>query len=134
MHPNLDCAWFHRPSRTLIEADLLFTKMTAEQQATGGLFGMLTGKFGPGTGLHKTMVKGFAKADLACVLLDVPAQVSSDKADPVVLALLSSFSGFAAASKLVAAWDFDRLIPCHGEVIETGAKEAWTSTYGEFLK
>lgn len=41
--------------------------MTAEQKATGGLFGMLTGKFGPGTGLHKTMVKGFAKADMACV-------------------------------------------------------------------
>jgi len=35
---------------------------------------------------------------------------------------------------MVATWDFDRLIPCHGEVIETGAKTAWTSTYADLLQ
>jgi hypothetical protein len=135
-HPNKDVAWLHRPSRTLVEADLLFTKTTAEQQATGGLFGMLTGKFGPGTGLHKTMVSGFAKADKACA----PPPRSTCDCDFAgdLLALLTSLwhtlSGFTAASKMVAAWDFDRLIPCHGEVIETGAKTAWTSTYADLLQ
>jgi hypothetical protein len=32
-------------------------------------------------------------------------------------------------AKLVSAWDFDRIIPCHGDVITAGAKEAWNSTY-----
>lgn len=28
----------------------------------------------------------------------------------------------AVAAKKVSAWDFDRVIPCHGDVIETGGK------------
>ncbi|KAI0945082.1 hypothetical protein AcV7_001713 [Taiwanofungus camphoratus] len=33
----------------------------------------------------------------------------------------------------VAQWDFDRIIPCHGDVIETGGKEAWLSAYGAYF-
>jgi hypothetical protein len=37
-------------------------------------------------------------------------------------------------AKAVAGWNFDRIIPCHGEVIETGAKEKWLQTFAQFLK
>jgi hypothetical protein len=37
-------------------------------------------------------------------------------------------------TKIVAAWDFDRLIPCHGDVIETGAKQVWLDAFQMFLK
>lgn len=30
--------------------------------------------------------------------------------------------GFAKSMQVIHGWDFDRLIPCHGDVIETGAK------------
>ncbi|KAI1792382.1 hypothetical protein LXA43DRAFT_1093625 [Ganoderma leucocontextum] len=36
-------------------------------------------------------------------------------------------------AKTVAQWDFDRIIPCHGDVIETGGKNAWTQAYRDFL-
>ncbi len=31
-------------------------------------------------------------------------------------------TGFAESAKRVKQWDFDRVIPCHGDVIETGGK------------
>lgn len=37
-------------------------------------------------------------------------------------------------AKVVAAWDFDRIIPCHGDVIETGGKAKWMSTFEQYLK
>jgi hypothetical protein len=37
-------------------------------------------------------------------------------------------------AKVVAAWDFDRIIPCHGDVIESTGKEKWLSTFEQFLK
>lgn len=35
-------------------------------------------------------------------------------------------------SKAVAAWDFDRIIPCHGDVIEGKGKEAWLEVFKQF--
>lgn len=32
---------------------------------------------------------------------------------------------FAASTARIDKWDFDRLIPCHGDVIETGAKSVF---------
>ncbi|KAJ7098319.1 hypothetical protein C8R44DRAFT_811332 [Mycena epipterygia] len=33
----------------------------------------------------------------------------------------------------VADWDFTRIIPCHGDVIETGGKQAWLDAYKMYL-
>ena len=33
-------------------------------------------------------------------------------------------AGMSKNAKLVSAWDFDRIIPCHGDVIETGASSS----------
>ncbi len=40
------------------------------------------------------------------------------------------FSEDAAA---VAKWDFERIIPCHGDVIENVGKKAWLSAYANFI-
>lgn len=41
---------------------------------------------------------------------------------------------FKEQAKLVAGWDFDRIIPCHGDVLEgPAAKQAWLSTYAGVL-
>jgi hypothetical protein len=32
-------------------------------------------------------------------------------------------------AKVVSGWDFDRLIPCHGEIAETGGKALWNSQF-----
>lgn len=36
--------------------------------------------------------------------------------------------------KRVAEWDIERIVPCHGDVIERGGKEAWNETHRWFLE
>jgi hypothetical protein len=36
--------------------------------------------------------------------------------------------------KVVSGFDFDRLIPCHGEVIETGAKAIFDNNFEWYLE
>jgi len=61
--------------------------------------------FGPSSWLHKKIVGGMVE-DKAAMKRDV---------------------------KTVADWDFTRIIPCHGPVIETGAKQAWLELYKAFV-
>jgi hypothetical protein len=42
-------------------------------------------------------------------------------------------SAMSRDAKVVNEWDFDRIIPCHGDVIETGGKKAWQQVLGKFL-
>jgi hypothetical protein len=43
-------------------------------------------------------------------------------------------SAMARDAKTVAGWDFERIIPCHGDVIEGKGKEAGEKAYVKFLK
>lgn len=36
----------------------------------------------------------------------------------------------AESARVISAWDFDRIIPAHGDVIETGGKEIFNRLYG----
>jgi hypothetical protein len=127
-HANSDIAILHPASKTLVQADLLFNLPAYEQvsktkDAPAGFWplSILISKLRPGTGVHRFMLNGIAK----------------DKA------------AFTASAKQVGAWDvgavrraahiwrweqFDRVIPCHGDIIETGGKKAWLETYRDFLK
>jgi hypothetical protein len=42
-------------------------------------------------------------------------------------------SAMSRDAKVVSAWDFDRLIPCHGEVLETGGKALWNKHFEWYL-
>jgi hypothetical protein len=66
------------------------------------------------------------------------AKFSASKSEDKVLVLfriVTSFSYLPSSRamkrdvKTVADWDFQRIIPCHGDVIETGAKQAWHDAY-----
>lgn len=50
--------------------------------------------------------------------------------------LIKDKKAFGASAKVVAGWDVERIIPCHGDVIEGKAKstEAWTTLYANLLK
>lgn len=45
-----------------------------------------------------------------------------------------SHSAYEHAASIVSGWDFDRIIPCHGAVIESGGKHAWDSTFQKVLE
>lgn len=39
------------------------------------------------------------------------------------------------SARIVSGWDFQRIIPCHGAVIEgEEAKKAWNSAFDWYLK
>ncbi|KAL8291659.1 hypothetical protein RQP46_001917 [Phenoliferia psychrophenolica] len=106
---NEDIAFLHVPTKTLIEADLLFNLPPTEQYSKSTLRSsvpIFTSGMIPGAKFHQRFLWYLAGKDRV---------------------------GMTASAKVVASWDFDRIIPCHGDVIETGGKSAWNSTYDWFL-
>lgn len=103
-HQNKELVFLHKPTGTLIEADLLFNLPATEQfsqSGEDGSSGILTKMFGA---LMNT--RGDMKWQKRMLYYGVGA---TDR------------KGFAASARRMEAWgEFDRLIPCHGDVIEKG--------------
>lgn len=102
-HQNKEIVFNHKPTKTLIQADLLFNYPSTEQFSKTGVSatsGILTRLFG-----SLTNTKGNGQKRLLWYAIS-----SGDRV------------GFAKSMARINGWDFDRMIPCHGDVIETGAK------------
>ncbi|KZT50591.1 hypothetical protein CALCODRAFT_488589 [Calocera cornea HHB12733] len=126
-HVSKDVAFLHAPSKTLIEADLLFNLPGKEQYSktkSPNSLAIRWSAFGPDSALHKRF----------------GLMIASDKAyvpSPTLLklrTLTALYSVMRRDVQAVASWDFDRIIPCHGDVIEKDGKRAWTSAYERLLK
>lgn len=103
-HQNKELVFFHKPSRTCIEADLLFNLPATEQFSKSGqdaesgiltkIFGLLMNTRGDMRWQKRLLWYGVGSKDRKAL---------------------------AESAKRIAAWgDYDRLIPCHGDVIERG--------------
>jgi hypothetical protein len=104
-HENKELVFLHKPSRTLIEADLLFNLPATEQYSKSGesaTSGLLTRLFGA---LQNTKGDFLWQRRFLYYAL-----AGKDR------------KGFAESARRIQAWDYDRIIPCHGDVIETGGK------------
>lgn len=103
-HANKEICFNHRKSGTFIEADLLFNLPAHEQFSKTGVdptSGPLTKMFCAING-----TQGEAKAQRRMIWYGT----AQDK------------PAFNRAVARMAHWKFDRIIPCHGDVIETGGK------------
>ncbi|KAJ7138424.1 hypothetical protein C8R43DRAFT_1019030 [Mycena crocata] len=107
-HKNKDVAFFHRASATLIEADLLVNLPGTEQYSKSDSAGRFP-FYGP---LGKPY--GWIQNKFASAQVTDPISMSRDV-------------------KTVAEWDFSRIIPCHGDVIETDGKMVWKEAYKSYL-
>ncbi|CAE6392594.1 hypothetical protein RSOLAG22IIIB_11025 [Rhizoctonia solani] len=105
---NQDVAFLHAPSKTLIQADLLFNLPGKEQYSKSKSSGKFPffGNLGPMMRSHKTFLWSAGR----------------DK------------NAMSRDAKTVAGWDFDRIIPCHGDVIESGGKAAWCEAFKWYLE
>ncbi|KAI0790482.1 hypothetical protein C8Q75DRAFT_762043 [Abortiporus biennis] len=106
---NKDVAFFHPESKSLIQADLLLNLPPTEQYSKTNSWAsipLLGGFVNPFSGLYQRMVWSLG--------VDKEAM----KRD----------------AKIVDGWDFERIIPCHGDVIEKDGKKAWRSAYKFFLE
>ncbi|EPS95076.1 hypothetical protein FOMPIDRAFT_1133127 [Fomitopsis schrenkii] len=104
---NRDTAFFHPASKTLIVADLLFNLPATEQYSKSSSSGTIPifGSLTPYMGIHKRFT-WYLGVDKEAMKRDV---------------------------KTVANWDFDRIIPCHGDVIEKDGKKAWCEAYKWYI-
>jgi hypothetical protein len=106
-------AWYHRPSKTLIVSDLLMNLPAKEQ-------------YGPGTSADQGLFsREFAKRAH-------PRAIFFRRLLYYVACV--DFALMRRDTKRVAEWDMQRIIPCHGEIIESDADEAWREVYQWFLQ
>ncbi|KIL57556.1 hypothetical protein M378DRAFT_133232 [Amanita muscaria Koide BX008] len=100
---NKDVAFFHHDSKSLIEADLLFNLPAHEQYSKSNQLAHI-----PVLGL--LLRPSFLNPRVAWGL-------AHDK------------EAMKNHVKTIESWEFERIIPCHGDVIEKDAKAAWREAY-----
>ncbi|KAJ7698673.1 hypothetical protein B0H17DRAFT_1328552 [Mycena rosella] len=105
---NKDVAFLHHASSTLIEADLVVNLPGTEQYSKSDLWGRFPfyGPLGKPYGWFQSKFSAVQVADPSAMKRDV---------------------------KTVANWDFSRIIPCHGDVIEADGKMVWLEAYKSYL-
>ena len=116
-HENHELVFNYKPDRTMIQADLIFHLPATEQysksgeSATSGIFTKLF------TSINNTRGKATAQKRFLWYIAG-----GKDR------------KGFAESMKRINGWDFDRIIPCHGDVIETGGKDAFENVMEWYLQ
>ncbi|ORX34075.1 hypothetical protein BD324DRAFT_638279 [Kockovaella imperatae] len=106
-HPNHELMAVHHPSKTLIQGDMLFNLPPKEQYSRVGM------PFFVKTAGHKMSPEEHFHASTISKLVKDKA-LAKRELEPI--------------NKL----EWDRIIPCHGDVIETGGKEAWAKVFNQF--
>ncbi len=104
-HANKELVFFYKPEKTLIEADMMFNLPATEQYSR-------TGQPADMGFLSKFFISLNNTAGSAIWQRRFIWYVSSAKARP----------SFDASARKIDKWDFNRIIPCHGDVIEGDAK------------
>ncbi|KAG6902053.1 hypothetical protein C0995_005110 [Termitomyces sp. Mi166 len=104
---NKDIAFLHVESKVLIEADLLFNLPAKEQYSKSSSSPNLPfiGGLSPNSWVHTRMIRSLG------------VNKEAMKRD----------------ARIVASWNFEKIIPCHGDVIEVDGKQAWESVYKFYL-
>ncbi len=105
-HANKELVFNFKKDKTLIQADLIFNLPATEQFSKTGQpaeTGILTKIF---TYINSTRGTGLAQRRFVWY-----ATSSGDR------------PGFAKSMAKIDKWDFDRIVPCHGDVIESGGKD-----------
>lgn len=104
-HQNKELVYYHKPTKSMIQADFIFNLPATEQYSRSGenaTSGFLTKLF---IGLMNTKDDAIWQRRFIWYLSG-----SADRA------------GFSESVNRMKRWDLERIIPCHGDVIETGAQ------------
>ncbi|KLU87952.1 hypothetical protein MAPG_06942 [Magnaporthiopsis poae ATCC 64411] len=105
----------HRRSGTLIEGDLVFNLPAREAFSASGV--------DPAAGLAGRLVGSVLQTAKPGWQRRVAWHAAA-----------SDRARFAESVKRIYGWEFDRIIPCHGDVIESGGKKAFSDVLEPYLK
>jgi hypothetical protein len=126
-------AWYHKPSKTLIQSDLMMNLPCTEvcsmpSEFHAGAYLRKTNEpkqYSPPSSEQGPLSREFAKR----------AHSRSVWAKRLIYYIASvNYTLMRRDAKRVAEWDIERIIPCHGDVLHRGGNEAWASTYEWYLK
>ena len=110
-HANKELAFLYKPDRTLIQADLMFNLPATEQYSKTGELAT--------SGVLTKLFTIFQNTQGSAVWQKRFIWYTSAKDKP----------SFNASAQRVGSWDFDRIIPCHGDVIERDGKGIFQKVY-----
>jgi hypothetical protein len=114
-HASQELVFNYRPEKTLIEADLMFNLPATEQYSRAGETvgsGLLTRIFTSINSTSSVWQKRFIW------------YAASSKDRPA----------FNRSIARIEKWDFDKIIVCHGDVIESGGKGIFQKVFGWHLQ
>ncbi|KAJ6614578.1 hypothetical protein B0H10DRAFT_1803078 [Mycena sp. CBHHK59/15] len=111
---NKDVVFFHPASRTLIQADLVFNLPCTEQARSPFYIHYSKSKSSGKTLFAGAFKPSWLQSKLTSLLVQDKAAMKRDIAT-------------------VMKWDFDRIIPCHGDVIERDGKSAFSLVFKTYL-
>lgn len=118
-HPNKEIVFNHRPSKTLIQADLIFNLPATEQYSkTPGQdasSGWATGLF-----TKLTSIKGSAIWHKRLLWYGMVKKGNRE--------------AFGDSMKRINAWDFENMVPCHGDSILGDGKGVFQKVMGWYLE
>lgn len=116
-HPNKELVFYYKPEKTLIEADLMFNGVPREQYSrtskpldngwVSWLMNKLQGTDGSAMGQKRLIWYAFSAKDR---------------------------TGFNNSVRRINTWDFNRIIPCHGDIIENNGKGIFEKVFEWHLK
>ncbi|KAF2132491.1 hypothetical protein P153DRAFT_413990 [Dothidotthia symphoricarpi CBS 119687] len=105
-------AWYHKPTKTLVQADLMMNLPCTEQ-------------YKPSSSEQDIFSREFAKR----------AHPRSVWFKRLIYYIASvDYQLMRRDAKRVAEWDVESIIPCHGDVLEADGNRAWAQTYEWFLQ
>lgn len=117
-HASRELVFLHKRSRSVIEADLLFNLPAKEQ------YSKLP---------SKAARPGILDKLIAPLLSTDPPPAMWQRRFAWYL-LASDRRAFGKSMRKIDKWDFDRIIPCHGDVIDTGAKGVFRDVMNWYLE
>jgi hypothetical protein len=115
-HQSKELVFLHKPSKTVIEADLVLNLPATEQYSRTGESAT--------SGLLNKLLKPLASTEMSAFWQKKFVWHVSSMADR---------KGFSDSVQRIKAWEFDRIIPCHGDVIEHDAHQVFLSVMAPFI-
>jgi len=111
-HNNKELVFNHKPTKTLIEADLLFNLPANEQMSKTDIH--------PTSGILTQLFVGMMSAKGTAIWQKRFLWYGASASDR---------PAFNKSIEKIDSWDFNRIIPCHGDVIENDGKAVWAKLF-----
>jgi glyoxylase-like metal-dependent hydrolase (beta-lactamase superfamily II) len=111
-HPNLELVFCYKPDRVLIEADLLFNLPAKEQ------YSRVPGAESESQDFANRLFQSLQKTE---------GDLKWARRFQWYVQGGKNRDAYNASLQRIDTWDFDILIPCHGDTIEGGAKDRFRS-------